>query len=84
MSRAYALVMALPPRATAKHRNTRLACRCMGYHFPHRRRGGACEHNTAADYWHALRSGLPKDEAMQLLSAADLDRMFPLTHLESQ
>lgn len=78
MTRAYALLTALPARTAAKHRNTRLACRCMGYHFPHRRRGGACEQNSAADYWRGLRSGLTKEEAMQLLSAADLDRMFPI------
>lgn len=78
MTRAYALVMAFPARTTARHRNTRLACRCMGYHFPHRRGGGACEHNSAADYWHALRSGVPQSDAMQLLSAADINRMFPL------
>lgn len=78
MSRAYALLVSLPARATAKHRNTRFACRCTGYHFPHRRRGGACEHNSAADYWKALRCGISKTEAMQLLSVADLERMFPL------
>lgn len=77
MTRGYALVNALPPRSTAKHRNTRLACRCQGYHFPHRRRGGACDHNSAVDYWRGLRGGMTKEEAMQLLSAADLERMFP-------
>jgi hypothetical protein len=65
-------------RSAAQWRNTRLACHCGGYHFPHRRGGGACEHNSAADYWWALRHGVSQQEAMQLLSVANLERMFPL------
>ena len=78
MTRAYALLVSLPARHSATHRNTRLACRCGGYHFPHRRGGGACDANPAVDYWRALRCGASKEEAMQLLSVAQLERMFPL------
>lgn len=35
-------------------------------------------HNSAVDYWLALRNGVPRKEAMQLLSVADLERMFPI------
>ena len=55
----------------------RLVCWCGGYHFPHRRTGGACVHGSRTDYYHALRAGLPMADRMALLSAADLRRMFP-------
>lgn len=56
----------------------RQVCDCGGYLFPHRRTGGACVHGSRTDYYHALRAGVPLAECMQLLSAADLRRMFPL------
>lgn len=40
-------------------RNRRLKCGCMGYHFPHRRGGGACDHSPTADYHRAKRDGDP-------------------------
>lgn len=59
-------------------RNRRLKCGCMGYAFPHRRKSGACEHSSRADYYAALRGGASLAFAQQHLSAADLDRMFPV------
>lgn len=58
--------------------STKLRCGCTGYHFPHRRGGGACEHSPRADYYRAKRAGLPESEAQELLSAAQLESMFPL------
>lgn len=37
--------------------NQRLKCECGGYHFPHRRTGGACDHSPTRDYHLALRQG---------------------------
>ncbi len=51
---------------------------CGGYHFPHRRGGGACIHSERAGYYHALRQGVPLSEAMQLLTAGQLEAMFPV------
>lgn len=65
-------------RANARWRNTRLRCDCGGYHFPHRRTGGACIHGPRSDFYHALRAGLSLSEAMLELSVAQLERMFPL------
>jgi hypothetical protein len=65
-------------RATSKWRNTRLRCDCGGYWFPHRRTGGACTHGPRADYFLALRAGVPQPEAMALLSVNQLERMFPI------
>lgn len=56
-------------------RNTRRRCDCSGYWFPHRKTGGACEHGPRRDYYHALRSGYSREEAMQLLSAEQLERL---------
>lgn len=56
----------------------RLVCCCSGYHFPHRLNGGACWHGPRSDYYMALRQGLSEDEARALLSADQLERMFPL------
>lgn len=53
----------------------RLVCGCGGYLFPHRKHGGACEHSPRADYYQALRAGVPEDEALQLLWADKLERM---------
>lgn len=72
MSRAQLLTA-----SRAAWRNTRLRCDCGAYSFPHRRTGGACIHGPRADYYHALRCGLPRDEAEQLLSADQLMRMAP-------
>lgn len=66
-----------PPSYWKRHRDQK--CDCGGYHFPHRIKGGACYHSPRADYYHALRAGVPLKEAMELLSAADLERMSPLT-----
>ena len=65
-------------RRNVKWRNTRLRCDCGGYHFPHRRTGGACTHGARSDYYLALRQGIDQAEAQQLLSADQLERMFPL------
>lgn len=72
--------MAKPPRTARywkKHQEQK--CQCGGYHFPHRKGGGACVHSTRADYYAALRAGLPLDECMALLSAADLARLYPIS-----
>lgn len=62
-------------------RNTRLRCDCGGYAFPHRRRGGACEHSPRRDYYLALRCGLSESEAAQTLWAYQLERMQPESQL---
>jgi hypothetical protein len=59
-------------------RNKRLKCSCLGYHFPHRITGGACEHGARRDYYITLRDGGTRAEAMAALSAIQLERMFPL------
>lgn len=59
-------------------RNTLAKCQCLGYWFPHRKGGGACEFSPRADYYRALRQGVPVAEAQQLLSAADLEKLYPL------
>ena len=38
-------------------RNQRLKCACSGYHFPHRRGGGACTHSKTGAYHAARRAG---------------------------
>lgn len=38
-------------------RNQRLKCGCMGYWFPHRRGGGACESSPTRDVHLARRYG---------------------------
>lgn len=53
-------------------------CNCGGYHFPHRKGGGACNHSPRSDYYVARRQGLAEEEAQELLSAEQLDRLFPL------
>lgn len=59
-------------------RNQQSKCSCSGYWFPHRKGGGSCETSPRADYYHALRGGLSKPEAMEMLSVAQLEKMFPL------
>jgi hypothetical protein len=59
-------------------RNRTRKCDCGGYHFPHRKGSGACIYGTRADFYAARRAGLPLKQCMELLSAADLERMFPL------
>lgn len=54
-------------------------CECGGYHFPHRRTGGACHHGPRSDFYLALRHGVPQGEAMLLLSVNQLEAMFPLS-----
>lgn len=65
-------------QVTSRWRNTRLRCDCSGYWFPHRKTGGACVHGPRSDFYHALRAGLDMAEAMTLLSAAQIERMFPV------
>lgn len=60
----------LPFRAMT--RNQRLKCECGGYHFPHRRAGGACAHSKTLVYHLARRQGLSDADArieLQLASA---------------
>lgn len=38
-------------------RNQRLKCVCIGYHFPHRRGGGACDHSRTRELHVAIRGG---------------------------
>ena len=64
-------------RALARWRSTRLRCDCMGYHFPHRRTGGACDYSPRRDYYAALRGGCSEEEALQLLSVDQLERWRP-------
>lgn len=47
----------------------------MGYWFPHRKGGGACEHSPRVDYYLALRADVPEGEALQLLWADKRERM---------
>lgn len=56
----------------------RAVCDCGGYHFPHRHKSGVCYDSSRADYYHAVRAGVPEAECMALLSAADLDLFYPL------
>lgn len=53
-------------------------CTCGSYHFPHRKGGGACEYGSRADYFLAIRQGMPIEEALELLSIYDLRKMFPI------
>jgi hypothetical protein len=57
---------------------TRDKCTCFSYSFPHRRGGGMCEHSPRADYYRAIRDGMPANEALQFLSAAQIERVAPL------
>lgn len=43
-------------------------CLCGGYHFPHRRGGGACEHSPTRDFHLAIRAGEHERAAAELLS----------------
>jgi hypothetical protein len=71
--------MTKPLRTQAYWRRHRLQkCMCAGYHFPHRKTGGACEHGARADYYRAIASGCTQAEAQELLSSDQLERMFPL------
>lgn len=58
-----------------RHREQK--CPCGGYWFPHRVGGGACEFSPRGNYYKALRDGATLEEAKSLLSAKDLERMFP-------
>ena len=61
-----------------KDKRGRLACHCQGYHFPHRKEGGACWHGPRSDYYVALQKGVPENEALALLSANQLEKMRPI------
>lgn len=54
-----------------------------GYHFPHRKGGGACDFSPRAAYYIAKRNGASESEAMAELTADQLDRMFPLTRSQN-
>lgn len=56
-------------------RNFIQKCECGGYHFPHRRTGGACAHGPRRDYYLALRADLSKPEAEALLPSWQLEKM---------
>lgn len=43
-------------------------CLCGGYHFPHRRGGGRCEHSVTRDYHRAVLAG-DKEQAQAELAA---------------
>lgn len=62
-------------RSRSAWRNSRLRCDCGGYHFPHRKGGGACDFGIRRDYYLGLRGGLSKPEAMTLLWAHTLDTL---------
>lgn len=68
------------PRHESKRRNTRLRCDCLGYWFPHRKGGGACERANPGkrDYYRMLRQGVSEVVAMAELTEADLNRIYPL------
>lgn len=67
------------PRHLSKWRATRLRCDCMGYWFPHRKGGGACEHSPRRKYYEMLRAGCTPAEAMlEGLTAGQIEAMFPL------
>lgn len=51
-------------RSPRWRRNQRLKCGCMGYHFPHRKGGGACEHSRTHIYWKCRQQGMDHMEAM--------------------
>lgn len=65
-------------RSNSSRRNTRLRCDCGGYWFPHRKTGGACDHGPRRDFFIAIRGGATISDAMQELSADQLNRMFPI------
>lgn len=44
-------------RSPRWRRNRRLKCMCEGYHFPHRRAGGACNHSRTQVYHLLIRAG---------------------------
>lgn len=52
-------------------RNQRLKCLCGGYHFPHRRAGGACDHSPTRDIHLAKRSGEQADVDNAILALAE-------------
>jgi hypothetical protein len=51
-------------------RNQRLKCICGGYHFPHRRAGGACDHSKTRDIHLAKRGGDKNEVANAIASHA--------------
>lgn len=68
------------PRHESKRRNTRLRCDCLGYWFPHRKGGGACERANPGkrDYYRMLRQGVSEVVAMAELTENDINRLHPL------
>lgn len=67
--------MQVPPPMT--WRATRLKCECGGYHFPHRKGGGACIHSPRSAYYTALRNGASDSEAQAELWCDKLELMIP-------
>lgn len=58
---------------TARHdKRGRLMCYCGGYHFPHRKGGGACEHSKTRDIHLAIRRGEP-EQLLEALIAFSFD-----------
>jgi hypothetical protein len=51
-------------------RNQRLKCICGGYHFPHRRGGGACVDSKTRAIHMAIRGGDPDEIAEARLEYA--------------
>lgn len=51
------------------------ACRCGGFHFPHRPGSSACDLSPRNTYYRALRNGVPKNDAEALLWADKLEMM---------
>ena len=45
-------------------RNRKFKCVCGGYHFPHRRGGGACIHSPRAVYHYLIRDGDSHEDAV--------------------
>lgn len=52
-------------------------CLCEGYHFPHRKGGGACTHSPYVEYYKARRAGYGHRKAMTFLTAGQLEQWIP-------
>ena len=71
------MVVSFKPR---RDKRGRAVCDCGAYHFPHRKGSGACESSLYRDQHLALRAGLTELEALAMLSAAALERKYPIPH----
>ena len=61
-----------------KDKHGRAVCGCGGYHFPHRKGGGACDYSLYADYHRALRAGVPAHLARELIPSNHLEYLHEL------